>query len=96
MHYPQIQQSVDGLNAMRARSQLATAEFYAMIGKEPPRNAVRFQVVPKGASAFHIVDRTTDKVRGFRFEYARAVEFALTLEERAAGVRVSLSKGAEQ
>jgi hypothetical protein len=35
-------------------------------------------------------------VRGFRFEYARAVEFALTLEERAAGVRVSLSKGAEQ
>jgi len=94
--HPNIQQRVDGLNAMRARTHLATAEFYAMIGKEQPAQPVRFQVVAKGKHAFHIVDRTTDKVRGFRFDFARAVEYAQALEDRAAGVKVSLSSEVRQ
>lgn len=92
--HQQIQQRVEGLQAIRARVHTATAELYAMIGKEQPAPAVRFQVVTKGTSAFHIVDRTTDKVRGFRFDFARAVEYAQALEDRAAGISVKL--GAQQ
>lgn len=94
--HPQLQQRLDGLNAMRARTNIATAEFYAMIGKEQPAQPVRFQVVAKGKHAFHIIDRTTDKVRGFRFDFTRAVEYAQTLEDRAAGVTVELSREARQ
>ncbi|MFJ3487765.1 hypothetical protein ACIPL1_30710 [Pseudomonas sp. NPDC090202] len=95
MHH-QLQQRLDGLNAIRVRAHIATAEFYAMIGKEQPAQPVRFQVVAKGKHAFHIVDRTTDKVRGFRFDFARAVEYAQALEDRAAGVTVQLSSEARQ
>ena len=38
MHAP-IQQRVDGVAALHVRSRIATAEFYALIGKEPPRAA---------------------------------------------------------
>jgi hypothetical protein len=89
--HPQLQERLDGLNAIRARTHLATAEFYAMIGKEQPPQPVRFQVVAKGKHAFHIVDRTTDKVHGFRFDHGRAVAYAQVLEDRAAGVDVTLT-----
>lgn len=92
----QIQQSLDGYAAMRARAQKATAELYAMIGKEQPAPSVRFQVVAKGTNAYHIVDRLTDKVRGFRFDHSRAVAYAQSLEERAGAVKISLSPEALQ
>lgn len=94
--HPQIQQRLDGLNAMLARSQVTRAEAYAMIGKEQPVQHVRFQVVVKGTDAYHIVDRLTDKVRGFRFDHTRAVEYAQLLEDRAGGVAVTLSKAVLQ
>lgn len=89
--HPQLQQRLDGLNAMLARSQIARADAYAMIGKDRPAQHVRFQVVAKGKHAFHIVDRTTDKVHGFRFDHGRAVAYAQVLEDRAAGVDVTLT-----
>jgi hypothetical protein len=92
----QIQQRVDGLNAMRARTQLATAEFYAMIGKEPPAQKIRYQVVAKSANAWHVVELSTGKVRGFRFSYREAANYAQVLEARAAGVVVTLSQAVLQ
>ena len=44
---------------------------------------MRFQVKTVGPKAYHIVDRVTGKTRGFRFEYASAVDFAIQLEEKA-------------
>ena len=93
---PQIQQRVDGLNAMRARTHLATAEFYAMIGKEPPAQKIRYQVVAKSANAWHVVELSTGKVRGFRFSYKEASNFAQFLEARADGVVVELSQAVLQ
>lgn len=89
--HPSMQDRVDGLQALRLRNVIATAEFYSLIGKEPPVQKIRYQVVPKGAHAFHIVELATDKVRGFRFSYKEAVNFAQQLEARADGVKVTLS-----
>lgn len=89
--HPSIQQRVDGVAALRIRSAIATAAFYALIGKEPPVQKIRYQVVPKGAHAFHIVELATDKVRGFRFTYKEAVNFAQQLESRADGIKVTLT-----
>lgn len=89
--HPLMQQRSAGLEALRLRAIVATAEFYSLIGKEPPVQKIRYQVVPKGAHAFHIVELATDKVRGFRFSYKEAVNFAQQLESRADGVKVTLS-----
>jgi hypothetical protein len=94
--HPQIQQRVDGLNAMRARTHLATAEFYAMIGKEPPAQPIRYQVIRKSADAWHVVEISTGKVRGFRFSYKEAVNYAQVLEARADGMVVTLSQAVLQ
>jgi hypothetical protein len=89
--HPSIQQRVDGVAALHARSTIATAAFYALIGKEPPVQKIRYQVVAKGERAYHIVELSTDKVRGFRFSYKEAVNFAQSLEARADGIKVTLS-----
>ena len=89
--HPSIQQRVDGVAALHARSTIATAAFYALIGKEPPMQKIRYQVVAKGERAYHIVELSTDKVRGFRFSYKEAVNFAQSLEARADGIKVTLS-----
>lgn len=89
--HPSMQDRVDGLQALRLRNVIATAEFYSLIGKEPPVQKIRYQVVPKGERAFHIVELSTGQVRGFRFSYKEAVNYAQALEARTAGVKVSLS-----
>jgi hypothetical protein len=94
--HPTMQLKVDGLNAIRARAHLATAELYAMIGKEPPAQKIRFQVVTKGTNAYHIVELSSGKVKGFRFTWQAAVNFAQELEARHDGVLVKLSQAALQ
>jgi hypothetical protein len=94
--HPQIQQRVDGLNAMRARTHLAIAEFYAMIGKKPPAQKTRYQAVAKSANAWHIVEISTGKVVGFRFSYREAAYYTQQLESHAAGVVVQLSQAVLQ
>lgn len=78
-----MQQRIDGLQALRLRAVIATSEFYSLIGKEAPVQKVRFQVKTVGPKAYHIVDLVTGKTCGFRFEYARAVDYAMQLEEKA-------------
>lgn len=88
--HPSIQQRVDGVAALHIRSTIATAAFYAMIGQELPVQKIRYQVVTKG-KAYHIVELATRKVKGFRWTWKEAVNFAQHLEARAGGVKVSLS-----
>ncbi|KAA6167204.1 hypothetical protein [Pseudomonas veronii] len=89
-----IQQRVDGVAALHVRSRIATAEFYAMIGKDQPVQQIRFQIKNVG-NAYHIVERATGKVKGFRWTWKEASDFAQTLESRADGVKVTLSGGAQ-
>ncbi|WP_223483666.1 hypothetical protein [Pseudomonas sp. A-RE-19] len=44
---------------------------------------IRFQVNTVGPKAYHIVDQSTGKTRGFRFNYQEAVNLAVQLEEKA-------------
>ncbi|CRM71164.1 hypothetical protein [Pseudomonas sp. 25 E 4] len=89
-----IQQRVDGVAALHMRSRLATAEFYAIIGKEPPAQKIRFQIRSAG-KAYHIVELATGKVKGFRWTWKDASNFAQALEARADGVKVTLSGGSQ-
>ena len=88
--HPSIQQRVDGVAALHARSTIATAAFYALIGKEQPVQKIRYQVKTKG-NAYHIVELATEKVVGFRWEWKKAVNFAQQMEARADGIKLSLS-----
>lgn len=89
-----IQQRVDGVAALHVRSRIATAEFYALIGKEQPVQQIRFQIKNAG-NAYHIVERSTGKVKGFRWTWKEASNFAQALESRADGVKVTLSGSAQ-
>lgn len=88
---PHIQQRVDGVAALHIRSKVATTAFYALIGKDQPVQEVRYQVIAKGESAYHIVERATGLTKGFRFSWKAAVNLAQVLEARADGIKVSLS-----
>ena len=63
--------------------------MYAMIGKEQPAQAVRFQVVNKGTGAYHVVERSTGKVMGMCFTWKAAVIRAQVLEARADGKNIN-------
>lgn len=76
-----IQNRVEVLTTLRIRARLATAELYALIGKEQPMQKIRYQVVTRG-NAFHIVERDTEKTRGFRWTHKEAISFAKSLERQ--------------
>ncbi|MGE7815905.1 hypothetical protein ACQKMW_21090 [Pseudomonas sivasensis] len=75
------QQRVELAAALRVRTQIATAEFYALIGREQPMQKIRYQVVTRG-KAYHIVELANGKVRGFRWTHKEAVRFAHLMERR--------------
>ena len=77
-----VQQQVEVAAALRVRTQIATAEFYALIGREQPMQKIRYQVVTRG-KAYHIVEWATGRVRGFRWSHREAVGLAELLERRA-------------
>ena len=81
--HPLMQQRRDVLGALMVRSQMAREEFARLASLVMPEKAVRFQVVTKGPKAYHIVDQSTGKTRGFRWTHAAAVDFAIQLEEKA-------------
>ena len=89
-----VKQRVDGVAALRVRSRIATAEFYALIGKEQPVQQIRFQIISRG-KAYHIVEVATRKVKGFRWTWKEASNLAQALEARADRVKVTLSGGAQ-
>lgn len=73
MHHS-MQQRVDGLAALRTRSLLATAEFYELIGRPAPEPKPLFQAASKG-NAWHIIEISTGKTKGFCFSYKAAMVF---------------------
>lgn len=85
-----MQQRFAGLEALRLRAVIATSEFYSMIGRELPVQKIRYQVVCKG-KAYHIIELATRKVKGFRWTWKEAVNFAQQLEARTDGIKVSLT-----
>jgi hypothetical protein len=85
-----MQQRFAGLEALRLRAVIATSEFYSMIGRELPVQQIRYQVVTKG-KAYHIIELATSKVKGFRWTWKEAVNFAQQLEARADGIKDSQS-----
>lgn len=85
-----LQQRVDGVAALRARASIATAAFYAMIGRDQPVQEIRYQVQTKG-NAYHIVERATGLTKGFRWTWKEAINYAQVLEARADGIKVPLS-----
>ena len=80
--HPSIRARRNCVAALHARSILATADFYARIGRPAPTQEIRFQVVTK-AKAYHIVELATGKTKGFCFSYRAAVNFAQALEAAA-------------
>ena len=87
---PSMQQRNAGLAALRVRASIATTELYALIGKDQPVPEIRYQVQSKG-NAFHIVERSTGKVKGFRWTWKEAINYAQVLEARADGIKLALS-----
>lgn len=81
--HPLIQQRREVLAAMLTRSQSARSAFYSRIDQVMPAMRIRYQVITKGPSAYHIIEVATGKVRGFRFAYKAAVEYAIQLEAKA-------------
>lgn len=75
-------QCIDGLAAMRARTNLATADFYAKIGQPAPPARPRFKAVAKG-KAWHIIEVGTGKTLCFCFSYKAALRFVDALEAAA-------------
>ena len=86
-----IQQRVEDINSLHKRSTIATAAFYAMIGREQPVQEICYQVIAKGERAYHIIERSTGKVKGFRFTWKEAINLAQVLEARADGIKLSLN-----
>lgn len=86
--HPSIQQRSEGLAALRVRASVATSTFYALIGKEQPVQEVRYQVINKGKGAYHIVERTTGKVRGICFTWKAAIRRSQLLEAQADGEKI--------
>ncbi|MCY1456116.1 hypothetical protein D9M71_733140 [compost metagenome] len=79
--HPALQQRAAGLNDLQTGAHVATGEFHIPIGKEQSVQPIRYQVVSKGEKAYHIIERSTGKTRGFRFSYKAAINAAQQLEE---------------
>lgn len=77
--HPAMQERVDCLSAMRARTSLATADFYAKIGRPAPMPGPRFQAVAKG-KMWHIIDLVTSKTCGFCGSHDKALHFLDAME----------------
>ncbi|KJZ51646.1 hypothetical protein [Pseudomonas marginalis] len=85
-----IQERAEGLAALRIRATIATNAMYALIGKEQTVKEVRFQVVNKSCSAYHVVERSTGKVMGMCFTWKAAINRAQVLEARADGKKINI------
>ncbi|MBA1195574.1 hypothetical protein G7011_00405 [Pseudomonas plecoglossicida] len=80
------QQSAAALTAMRERAIMATADFYAKIGRVAPQPRPRFYVTAKGAM-WHIIDSVSGKTCAFRGTHAKALQVLDGLEAGAASKR---------
>lgn len=81
--HPSMQKRVDGLADMRARSVMATAEFYEKISRPAPQPGPLYQAVAKG-KAWHVVEIASGKTKGFCFSHKAAMRFVDAMEAGAA------------
>ncbi|MEB5934722.1 hypothetical protein MXL15_21215 [Pseudomonas mosselii] len=81
--HPAIRERRQGLEALRARSVIATVELYEMIGRPAPVPGPLFQAVAKG-KAWHIIEVATGKTKGFCFSHKAAMVFVDAMEAGAA------------
>ena len=87
--HPLFQQKLDVLNALRARSAAARAEF---------RSKSRFYVEPRG-DAWAVVDAGSRRLHGQCMRYPEAVKYAEQLEravEKRAGVLLTVKDLADR
>lgn len=81
--HPAIESRRNILSALRERSALATAQFYALAGIDLPAITFRLAVKPAGRGFFHVVDSQNGKVLGFRRDHNEACALARRLETEA-------------
>ena len=81
--HPAIRDRRQGLDALRARSVIATVELYELIGRPAPVPGPLFQAVAKG-KAWHIIEVSTGKTKGFCFSHKAAMVFVDAMEAGAA------------
>lgn len=65
--------------------------MYALIGKEPPVQEVRYQVMNlENKGVYHVIERSTGKVKGICFSWKAAINRAQVLEARADGKKINI------
>ncbi|PZW76631.1 hypothetical protein DFS21_11083 [Pseudomonas sp. 2848] len=84
--HPAIRERRQGLEALRARSVIATVELYEMIGRPAPAPGPLYKAVTKG-NAWHIIEIATGKTKGFCFSHKAAMVFVDAMEAGAATKR---------
>lgn len=84
--HPKIAEKRAGLAALRARTRLATEDFYALIGRPMPAPRPRFYATSKG-NMWRIIDSLTGKTCYFRTTYEKAMAVLDGLEAGAASKR---------
>jgi hypothetical protein len=87
--HPRLQERVSGLADMRARTIMATAEFYEKIGRPAPPPGPRFQAVARG-KAWHVIEIATGLTKGFCFSHQAAMRFVDAMEAGAASKQRAL------
>ncbi|MGS8279873.1 hypothetical protein ACU7AI_17900 [Pseudomonas aeruginosa] len=87
--HPSMQLRINSLADMRARTLMATAEFYEKIGRPAPPPGPRYQAVAKG-KAWHIIEIATGKTKGFCFSHQAAMKFVDAMEAATASKQGSM------
>lgn len=82
--HPAIQQRIDVLDALRQRTQMATADFYALANKAKQPIGPRFKVAPVGRHFFSITDSVTGAIKGWRRTHLEACWLADSLARKVA------------
>ncbi|MGE8186838.1 hypothetical protein [Pseudomonas sp. NPDC086278] len=89
--HPAMQLRADCVTAFTRRATLSTAELYSCKETVADTQPVRYQVVSKQKYLYNVVERSTGKVKGYRYTWRAALMLALLLEARADGVKINLS-----
>ncbi|MBC3410727.1 hypothetical protein HU720_05370 [Pseudomonas sp. SWRI51] len=87
--HPRLQERAAVLADMRARTFIATTEFYEKIGRPAPPQGPRFQAVAKG-KAWHVIEISTGLTKGFCFSHRAAMRFVDAMEAGVASKRGAL------
>lgn len=88
--HPAMQLRVHCVAAFSMRATLTSAELYPFKIPVADTEPVRYQVVSKQKNLYTVIERTTGKVKGYRYTWRAAIMLAQLLEARADGIKVNL------